>query len=78
MISVNTHEAKTKLSKLLLKIEQKGEMVIICRHGVPVAKLLPWDNAKDPLRQHAKLKKVIFHQDPTLPLNEKDWPSTLR
>ena len=60
MISVNTHEAKTKLSELLLKIEKKHEVVIICRHGVPVAKLLPWDNAKDPLRQSPKLKKSSF------------------
>ena len=78
MIRVNTHEAKTRLSELLSKVERKHETVVICRSGVPVAELLPWRKTCDPLRQHPKLKKVVFHEDPSLPLSEDDWPSASR
>lgn len=40
MITVNVHEAKTHLSKLLERIEA-GETVIIARAGKPVADLVP-------------------------------------
>ena len=30
---VNIHEAKTKLSALLAEVVEKGEKVLICRHG---------------------------------------------
>ncbi len=73
MISVNTHEAKTRLSELLMKVEQKHETVVICRNGVPVAELSSWKKNQDPLRQNPKLKNVIFHEDPSLPLQEEDW-----
>ncbi|MFP4393269.1 MAG: type II toxin-antitoxin system Phd/YefM family antitoxin [Desulfohalobiaceae bacterium] len=38
---VNTHEAKTKLSALLPEIEKEGQQIRICRHGKPIADLLP-------------------------------------
>ena len=41
MIRVNTHSAKTNLSALLLKVENTGEQVTICRNGRPVARLCP-------------------------------------
>jgi prevent-host-death family protein len=41
MINVNTHSAKTNLSALLLKVENTGEQVTICRNGKPVARLSP-------------------------------------
>ncbi len=31
-----------------------------------------------PLQQHDDLKGVVFHEDPTDPLSEEDWPSDLR
>jgi prevent-host-death family protein len=37
---VNTHEAKTHLSKLLARV-QAGEEIIIARAGTPVARLVP-------------------------------------
>ena len=40
MRSVNVHEAKTQLSKLLDLVED-GESVVIERHGRPVAQLVP-------------------------------------
>jgi len=37
---VNTHDAKTRLSQLLARVEA-GETVVIARGGKPVAKLVP-------------------------------------
>jgi prevent-host-death family protein len=41
MRSVNVHEAKTQLSKLLEEVEA-GERIVIARAGVPVAVLSPY------------------------------------
>lgn len=80
MISVNTHEAKTHLSELLLKVEKKHETVLICRNGVPVAELSAWNKnrKKNPLEQNKRLKNIKFYEDPTLPLDFEDWPQALR
>ena len=40
MRTVSTHEAKTNLSKLLARAEA-GEEIVICRRGVPAARLVP-------------------------------------
>ena len=40
MKTVNVHEAKTMLSKLLKKVEV-GEEILIARAGKPVARLVP-------------------------------------
>lgn len=37
-VTVNIHEAKTQLSRLLVLVEN-GEEVVIARHGKPIAKL---------------------------------------
>lgn len=42
MKSVNVHEAKTHLSKLLAEVE-RGEEIVISRGGKPVARLLPFE-----------------------------------
>lgn len=78
MISINTHEAKTRLSELLAKVESDQETVVICRNGKPVAELVPWQKPADPLRQDAALAKVVFHADPALPLGEEEWPPDAR
>ncbi|NUN02693.1 MAG: type II toxin-antitoxin system Phd/YefM family antitoxin [Bryobacteraceae bacterium] len=39
MITINMHEAKTRLSALVKKVEQEGQTVTICRDGKPVAEL---------------------------------------
>ncbi len=39
-MTVNIHEAKTQLSKLLERVA-RGEEVVICRAGEPVARLVP-------------------------------------
>ena len=44
-MTFDVHEAKSNLSRLLEVVEQ-GEEVIIARHGVPVAKLVPVPRGK--------------------------------
>ena len=39
MVTVNVHEAKTTLSRLLARVEA-GEDVVIARNGKPVARLV--------------------------------------
>jgi prevent-host-death family protein len=39
--TVNIHEAKTHLSRLLSRVEQ-GEEIVIARSGRPIARLLPF------------------------------------
>ena len=45
MTTVNVHQAKTHLSRLLAK-EARGDEVIIARGGKPVARLVPIQKAK--------------------------------
>ena len=78
MLSVNTHEAKTRLSELLAKIETEQETIVICRNGKPVAELIPWQKMVDPLSQDTELKEVVFHEDPALSLDESEWPDNYR
>jgi len=48
MTTVNVHEAKTNLSKLLRRVE-KGEEIVIARDGEPVVRLVPF--ARRPRRR---------------------------
>jgi antitoxin (DNA-binding transcriptional repressor) of toxin-antitoxin stability system len=75
MITVNTHEAKTKLSYLLTQIEENNETVLVCRNGKPIAEIAPIKKAKNPLKQHKKLLGVKINYDPTEPLSEDEWPT---
>lgn len=45
MATYNVHEAKSNLSRLLEQVE-RGEEVVIARHGKPVARLVPVLQAK--------------------------------
>ncbi|MBC2742013.1 MAG: type II toxin-antitoxin system Phd/YefM family antitoxin [Desulfosarcina sp.] len=40
MLTINTHEAKTQLSRLLTRVSN-GEEIIIARSGKAVARLVP-------------------------------------
>ena len=42
--TVNVHEAKTHLSRLLERVE-RGEQIVIARAGKPVARLVPIEPA---------------------------------
>jgi len=47
---VNTHEAKTKLSKLIAAV-RAGEEIVICQAGKPVVRLAPLE----PIRKKPRL-----------------------
>ncbi len=78
MISVNMHEAKSRLSQLVLAAIN-GEEVILCSKGEPRVRLVPME-AKPPIRRltpHPELR-VTFAPgyDPAEPLQPDelaDW-----
>jgi prevent-host-death family protein len=72
-ITVNVHEAKTHLSKLLERV-MNGEDVIIAKAGNPVAVLSPF--VKEPFTRIPgnDVGKVIIHPDFDEPLPEFDIP----
>jgi len=48
MENVNIHQAKTNLSRLLARV-QLGEEIVISNRGVPVAKLVPFQDPRNRL-----------------------------
>ena len=68
MVTVNVHEAKTNLSRLLAKVEA-GEEVVIARSGTPVARIVRVQ--KQGKRQFGSMKDRIKFDDSFLePLPE--------
>ena len=81
MINVNMHEAKTRLSELVKAVEERGETVLICRQGKPVAELVrAAARAKrfNRLRLHPKLSRIQIKYDPAEPLQPDEWPEEFR
>jgi prevent-host-death family protein len=62
MRSVNVHEAKTQLSRLLEEVEAGGE-IVIARAGVPVAILKPYVRDRPPRRLGTALGQVQIADD---------------
>lgn len=60
--TVNVHEAKTHLSRLLERVE-RGEEVTIARAGKPVAKLVPVEPVKKTRGMRGKYKGQIWMSD---------------
>lgn len=60
MLTVNVHEAKTHLSRLLAQVEA-GEEVVIARNGKPVAHLV--SVPKSGKRQFGSMKGLIKFDD---------------
>ena len=81
MITVNMHEAKTRLSELVKAVEERNETVVLCRNGQAVAEIR---------RRVAKRRKRNLAPDarfraelspgyqPSEPLSENEWPDALR
>ena len=69
-LTVNLHEAKTHLSRLVAQVE-RGESIILARDHRPVAMLvpLPQDGPRKPGRLKGKLRVPASFFDP---LPEKD------
>ena len=81
MITVNMHEAKSRLSQLVMAALD-GEEVILCNQGTPRVRLVPV--LDPPLRRDLILPdpslRVILDPgyDPAEPLTEDEWPEEFR
>jgi antitoxin (DNA-binding transcriptional repressor) of toxin-antitoxin stability system len=77
MITVNMHEAKTRLSELVRAVEERNETVVLCRDGQEVAEI----------RRRVKRRAArILTPDPRFrverapgyrpdePLDDAEWP----
>lgn len=60
--SVNVHDAKTHLSRLLERVEA-GEEVVIARAGRPVARLVPYRRTARPRPLGIWEGRVTIHPD---------------
>lgn len=81
MITVNMHEAKTRLSELVKAVEERNETVVLCRNGREVAEI----RRRVKRRQVRNLTpdprlRVEFAPGyvPTEPLSDDEWPEHLR
>jgi prevent-host-death family protein len=63
---VNMHEAKTQLSRLVARAAA-GEDIVIAKAGHPVARLVPYEERKEP-RKPGSMKGKIWMAD--------DWDET--
>ena len=62
-MAVSIYEAKTHLSQLIAAVEATGEEVIIRRHNVPVAKLVPFRPVVAPRTLGGWEGQVVLHDD---------------
>ena len=66
-MEVNTHEAKTHLSRLLERVAM-GEEVIIAKAGTPVAKLVPIKKAAHGFKFGSAKGEIVIADDFNDPL----------
>lgn len=60
--TVNVHEAKTQLSKLLEAV-QSGHEVVIAKSGTPIARLVPYTPPKRKIAPPGAMKGQIWMGD---------------
>lgn len=73
------YETKAHFSELVADVERNGTVIVISRHGKPVADLVPHRAAaKNPLKPDPALSGAAYKGDPTAPLDPADWPEALR
>ena len=81
MITVNMHEAKTRLSELVKAVEERNETVVLCRNGRAVAEIRRRVKKRTARNLTADPRfRVELARDyhPTDPLTDDEWPETLR
>ena len=81
MITVNMHEAKTRLSELVKAVEERNETVVLCRDGREVAEI------RRRVKRHPARRltpdprfrvELAPGYNPTEPLAEDEWPEGSR
>jgi prevent-host-death family protein len=82
MILVNMHEAKTRLSELVKRVESTGETVILCRNGREVAEvraIAPAAFDRTKIKPAARMHvEAAPGYDPAEPLDANEWPEESR
>jgi len=81
MITVNMHEAKTRLSELVKAVEENNETVVLCRDGREVAEIRRRikRRAARNLRPDPRFRvEVAPGYRPDEPLSDDEWPEALR
>jgi antitoxin (DNA-binding transcriptional repressor) of toxin-antitoxin stability system len=81
MITVNMHEAKTRLSELVKAVEERNETVVLCRNGRAVAEIRRRGKTRTARRltPDPRFRVALapgYH--PAEPLTDDEWPDTLR
>jgi prevent-host-death family protein len=75
METVNIHQAKTNLSRLLSRVEL-GEEIVISNRGIPIAKLVPFRTSLDRRSSLGQDRgKFVVPDDFNAPLPEDIWVS---
>ncbi len=70
MREVGAYEAKTHLPSLLRAVEA-GETIVVTRHGIPIARIVPADAETEvDLRDTIARLKAARRQRPRVPLQE--------
>ncbi|WER48365.1 type II toxin-antitoxin system Phd/YefM family antitoxin [Cupriavidus sp. WKF15] len=67
MQTVNIHEAKTHLSRLIEEVAA-GDEVVIAKAGKPMARIVPFDKPKGPRRLGGLKGKIRMADDFDAPL----------
>ena len=76
-MKVSVVEAKNRLTQLIQEVE-KGERVTICRHGTPVADLVPTAAKERKQRRFGTLRDEIKILDPDWAKPQNDIEAWLR
>ncbi len=75
---INTHQAKSELSKLIREVEEDGTLIRICRNGKPIVELKRVTEVGDPTIVDPLLSRITIKGDITEPVSEDDWPKESR
>ena len=75
---INTHQAKSQLSKLVREVEELGTLVKICRNGKPVVELRRLSAASTRTDPNPILSKVVFYENPIASTDDDAWPEDQR
>ena len=81
MVTVNMHDAKTRLSELVKAVEERNEVVVLCRNGREVAEIRRRVKGRRVrnLTPHARFRvEYAPGFRPTEPLAENEWPKKRR
>ena len=81
MITVNMHDAKTRLSELVRAVEERNETVVLCRDGREVAEIRRrvTRRARRTLTPDPRFRvERAPGYRPTEPLADDEWPETSR